>query len=803
MLQHCFILIYRNFRRFKTTFFINLIGLSTGLACALLIYLWVNDELGIDKFHHNESHLYQVMQNYPLADNIITIESTPSPLAKALEDEIPEVKDVAVSTGGWHGPQGVIAAGNAKSKATELYVSPNFFEVFSYPLVNGDPSKVLGDKYNVLLSDELSMKLFHTTEGVVGKTIQWERGMISGSTSSPLTVAGIFSKIQENSTAQFDLVLNYAVYYDNVKTQLNLDRWDNSNPSTFVVLNDGVDIDAFNDKLRDFCTAKFEIKKEDAATLPPRLFLQKYSDRYLFNQYENGRQTGGRIAYVKLFSIIAVFILIIACINFMNLSTAKASRRIKEIGIKKAIGAHRKSLIFQYMLESLFMAFVSLVLAILAVDILLPQFNLITGKQIALEFDSGLVTSVLLITLITGIVAGSYPALYLSGFHPAKVLKGKLETSLGESWTRKGLVVAQFTISVVLIVSVLVVYKQISFIQTKNLGYSRENVIQFAAEGKIMGSFEVFRAEAVRIPGITNITTAANNVVQNNNATGGVSWEGKKPGEKVEFGNLGIGDDFFETMNMTLTDGRNFIEGSASESSKIIFNETAIAVMGLKDPIGKTVNIWGEDRQIIGIVHDFNFESLYKKIKPCFVLYSPSNIQNILVKIAPGKESTVIAQIEKLYREFNPGLAFEYTFVDSEYEKLYASENRVGELSRYFAGMAIILSCLGLFGLASFTAERRIKEIGIRKVMGATEFGIVTLLSGGFTKIVFIAIIIALPASYLVAQFWLDNFAYKIALEWWYFAGAGIAAMLISWITVGSQAYKAARVNPSKCLKDE
>ncbi|HEX8531750.1 MAG TPA: ABC transporter permease, partial [Cytophagales bacterium] len=470
MLSHHLLLTYRTFLRFKGSFFINLVGLSTGLACTLLIYLWVHDELRVDKFHANDSRLFQVAKRHE--DNggkrISVYDWTPGLLAEALAAEMPEVES-AVSVVPYRGKPGILTIGNKHIRGREQYADRHYFDMFSYRLLQGDPQRLLRDKYSVVLSDELARKLFGRTD-VVGKTVKWTKEKFTGT----YLVAGVFEKLH-HTTDPFDLVFPFALYRT-IKPEI--DDWKWGDPSTYVLLREGAGPAALNQKLGTYLQEKTGEKYQS-------LFIRRYSDRYLYNNYENGVQAGGRIEYVRLFSIIAAFILTIACINFMNLSTAKASRRLKEIGIKKAIGAARSTLLLQFLTESVLMAFFALGVALVGAALLLPGFNQITGKELSLHATPGLVLATLAITLLTGLLAGSYPALYLSGFHPMAVLKGKLHASGGEAWARKGLVVFQFTLSVILIVSVVVVYEQVAYIQSKNLGYNRDNIITFKKEGRL------------------------------------------------------------------------------------------------------------------------------------------------------------------------------------------------------------------------------------------------------------------------------------------------------------------------------
>jgi ABC-type antimicrobial peptide transport system permease subunit len=783
MFRHNLLLIYRNFKRFRSTFLINLIGLSTGLACALLIYLWVVDELQMDKFHEKDNRLFTVMANHKNVDNIVTFPNTPGLLAPALLQEIPGI-DYAVSTSGWI-DKFILSHDNTHVKAYGQFASRDFFNVFSYNLLEGD--KVLDDLNSIVICEGLAKKLFNTTENVIGKTIAWE---IQGF-KSVVTVTGIFADIPSNSSEQFEFLLSFEFYE---KKLVTYPFWSNNYAKTFLMLKEGTNTDVLNSKISGFLKSK-------QADSNITLFLKRYSSQYLYSNYENGVQSGGRIAYVKLFSIIAVFILFIACINFMNLSTAKAAGRIKEVGIKKAVGAHRRTLIFQYLGESTLMTFVSLLLAVLMVDISLAQFNLITGKQLILTFDLNLMLVLLSIILITGIISGSYPALYLSGFNPATVLKGKLNSNLGDLWARKGLVVFQFTLSIILIVAVIVVYEQIEFVQNKNLGYTKDHIIYFEKEGKVTSNGETFISAVKQIPGVIS-AAFTDYKIGNGGWTYGISWEGNEL-YNIQYHEISVGYDAIDMLGIEMLEGRTFSQEFPSDSAGIIFNEAAIQAMGLKDPIGKVVQHYAGPRKIVGIAKNFHFESLYNEVKPLFFKFDPANTSSVVIKLEAGKERETISKLQSFYKEYNSGFSFDYKFMDEDYQALYASEQRVAVLSKYFAGLAILISCLGLFGLAAFTAERRMKEIGIRKVLGSSNVGIVYLLSGDFTKMVATAICIALPISYFVSNNWLDNFAFKIELEWWYFIGAGLIALIIAWLTVGTQAIKAARINPAKCLRNE
>jgi len=786
MLKHNLLLIYRNFLRAKGFFLINLVGLTTGLVCTLLIYLWVRDEVNMDKFHAKDSRLFQVMEFQNYADEIMTTTSTPGILAETLKEEVPEVEYAATTT--WIS-KFTLSVKENNVKADGFYVGEDFFNIFSYPLIEGNPDKVLQDKTAIVISRELAKKLFNTDENVIGKTVEWQH-------KRSYQVTGLFDKVT-SSSYQFDFVLSFEDFKD---TNEWVTSWGNNGPPSFLILRDGSDAASVSEKIKDFVK-----KKNNEGESNVTLFLKPYSERYLYGRYENGKQSGGRIEYVRLFSIIAVFILVIACINFMNLSTARASRRAKEVGIKKSIGAQRQSLIFQYISESMVTSLLSLLVAIAVVWMFLPAFNIITDKKIVLTLnDPQLLAMLLGVTVFTGLLAGSYPALFLSGFKPAAVLKGELKGSWGELWARKGLVVFQFALSVILIVSVLVIYKQIEFVQSRNLGYKKDNLISIPIEGKVESSLETFLTEVKRIPGVSSASSMGHDLIGRNNNTSGLEWDGKNPEDEILFENVRVNYDMLETLGVEMAEGRTFSREHSTDTSKIIFNEAAIRVMNMEDPVGKVIKLWDQyDLEIIGVVKDFNFQSLHDVVNPLFFMLDQRNTWNVMIRLEGGKEKETLKALTDFYKEYNPGFSFEYTFQDQEYAKQYAAEQRVATLSGYFAAFAILISCLGLFGLATFTAERRLKEIGIRKALGSSSTNIVMLLSGDFTRMVLLSILIGLPVSYWLLNGWLERFAFHIDLEIWYFAAAGLIALLIAWLTVASQAIKAAMINPVKCLRSE
>lgn len=785
MFKGIFTIAWRNLRKDRLFTLLNLLGLSTGLACALLIFLWVRDEKQINHFNTKDDRLYQVLVNNEDHGQITTLSQTQGLLAPALKNEVPGIEYAAsVLPASWFQNGGILRYGDAHLKAGGQFISKDFFNVFSCKILQGH---ALADKQSIMISDRMAKKLFPHEQDAVGKSIHWEQGDYSGD----YAITGVFQAPPANATEQYDLLLDYDLILDKRK---ELRAWSNFDPNTYIIVGKDVDITALQHRLKDFVKTK---DKESNSSL----ILTKYSDFYLYNKYENGKQSGGRIAYVKLFSLIALFILLIACINFMNLSTAKAASRVKEVGVKKVVGASRGLLIVQYLSESILLSLLALIFAIVWIILLLPVFNHITGKQLYIWPNASLISSILGITLLTGIIAGSYPALYLSGFKPAVALKGKLRTAFGEVMTRKGLVIFQFVLSVTFIIAVLIIYRQMEYIQNRNLGYDRSHLVHFEVPTGQIDNMVSFLQIVKNQAGVQDASSYYHDFTGNHGGLGGMTWPGKSDNKDFNFSNLEVGYGYLEVMGVKLKEGRYFSQDSRA-NNEIIFNETAIREMGIKDPIGKTVRFWDMDKVIVGITKDFNYESLYQSVKPAFFQSYPV-MPNFVVKIAPGKDEATLRQLKQRYEQHFQGLTFDYKYVDEDYQALYASEKRVSDLSRYFGGLTILISCLGLFGLAAFTAQRRQKEIGIRKVIGASTGNIISLLSADYFKLIGIAIIIAFPlAGWMMFQ-WLQTFAYRIQIGADVYCIAGIATLLITFSTISYQSIKAALTNPVKSLQTE
>jgi putative ABC transport system permease protein len=781
---------FRNLKKDKQFSLLNVLGLSAGIACALLIYLWVHDELSYDKFFANKSQVYQVMEHHKSSAGLVLSDESSGLVSETLLAQDPEVEyAAAVAPPDWW-QKFTLTSGVKNIKAVGQYVGKAYFDIFSFNMIAGDRSKVLDAKNSIVISDELARKLFGTTQNVIGKDIRFQH-------DTDFFVSGVFEKVPSHSSQQFDFVLSFD-YLATMPSQSWVKTWGNGGPHNFVMLKKGADVNAFNQKISSIIT-------KNCGDTTRSLYAMRFSDIYLHDTFNHGTRIGGRDEYVKLFALIAIFILVIACINFMNLSTAKASGRMKEVGIKKVVGAGRGQLISQFLSESLLMALFTTVLAVGIAWLLLPQFNHLTGKDIKLDFDAPLLATLLGIMLFTGIISGSYPALYLSKFNPLAILKGKFNPSISEVIARKGLVVFQFTISVTLIIAVLVFYQQIQFIQSTTPGYNKENVIRFNAEGRLLGNEDAFAAQLKTIPGVVNASFTQHNIVGRNYATSGLSWDGNTADKAVYFEGFFGGYNFIETMGMKMAAGRTFSKSFSADSNNMILNEAAVKVMHLKDPVGKTIKGGNSLIQIIGVVKDFHFESLHEAVKPAFIALAQgkSPWYKMMVRIKGTDQKETIAQIQKLYESYNPGFPFTYSFLDEAYQKQYETEVRVSMLSEYFSGLAIIISCLGLFGLVAFTAQKRQKEIGIRKVVGASVNSITFMLTKDFLKLVFIAVLIAFPLSWWMMNQWLNGFAYRINIGPLVFLIACSSVVLITILTVSFQAIKAALVNPVKSLRSE
>ncbi|MEQ9301704.1 MAG: FtsX-like permease family protein [Cyclobacteriaceae bacterium] len=786
MLYNYLLITFRNFYRHKSSFFINLFGLSTGLASTILILLWVIDEFSIDQFHAESESIYSVMENQTYEDGKFSTHSTPGILSTALKAELPEIELAATST--WS-VEAQLTYDEQRLKAEGRFVDPDFLRIFTYPALHGDIENALDNPTSIVISEEMAIKLFDRTD-VVGESVDY----LSENKRS-YQITAVLLDAPERSSFKFDFLISFDVFRADNDW---VNEWGNNGPRTHIKTIAGVEEAALEHKIKHFIVQRNESSNVE-------LFLHPYADTYLFGRYENGVQSGGRITYVKIFLAIAGFILVIACINFMNLSTARSARRAKEVGIRKTLGANRKVLIGQFIGESVLITFLSLLIGLILVMVFLPQFNVITEKQISLDFTDWRYWAVMVtVVSITGILAGSYPALYLSSFEPGKVLKGRVRLTGGEAFIRKGLVVFQYTLSVGLIIATMVIYLQLDFIQNQNLGYQQENIVYFNIEGDLIHNYEGFANALRQLPEIEEVSASSHTFMGRNSNSSGIDWPGKNPESLILFEMVASDNDLRDVMGFEVVDGRFFSREFADDSTRLVINERAAKVMGLENPVGTSVKYWGEiDAQIVGVVKDFQYQSVRSEIAPMIMRYQPVHASVCMVKVNSGDIQSTMEKVGAQFNRFNPNYVFDYRFLDDEYDKLYTSEVRVGSLSGYFSLFAIAISCLGLFGLSSFTAERRTKEIGIRKALGASAASIVYLLTKDFTKLVSLSVLISVPLAWYAMKLWLDGYEYRIDLGWWIFLVGSIISLIVAWITISFQSVRAANANPALSLHVE
>jgi predicted permease len=775
---------WRNIQKNKLTGFINIFGLAIGISCSLLIGLWVKDEMSYNRFIPGYKDVYQVMVNVPFNGDTITQTAACGPLEPALRKDIPEMAAVTKMR---YSPDLLFSVNNKSLKENGKYVTDDFFKVFPLKSLDGNPDKAVRNIDQIVITRDISEKYFNTVFST-GKQIKIDN-------AKTYTVGAVIENLPKNSTLQFSWVINFKESeQDWMKT------WGNISFPTFARLVSHASLDNTLQKMRSVY-----VKNAAEGFKNNYPFLQPVSTVYLYGKYENGHLAGGRIEYVKIFSLIAVFILLLACVNFMNLSTARASLRAKEIGMRKITGASRFSLIRQFMGESLFTCCIAAVMAVLLTWLLLPSFNRVFDKNIALSFaDKPLWAMTLGLCIMTAVIAGSYPSLLLSSFKPVNILKGNtVITKNAGNMVRKILVTLQFAVSAFLIVCIIIIARQIHFIQSTNLGFEKEHLIYVPVEGELYSKLQTYQDELERISGVI-AASPVNSLPMNLQSTSSdLSWPGKPEGMQFNVTATWVGYDFAKTIGATLAAGRDFSKAHRADSAGYVINEAAAKLMSMDDPVGKNVTFWAGNGPVVGVLKDFHIASMHAPITPLILSLMPENAGYMLIRVQPGNIKNIISEIGQTTRSFNPAYPFEYHFADEEYEAMYKSEMQVDALTKYFGILAICISCLGLFGLAAYTAERRTKEIGIRKVLGASVAGVAQMLSKEFLYLVLISTLIAFPAAWWSMHEWLNGFAYKADVQWWIFAVAGCTVLLIALVTVIFQAMKAAMANPVKALRTE
>lgn len=784
MIRNYFVTAIRNLTRHKSFTIINLLGLTVGLSTSIYILLWIRDEVTYDRFNKDIEQIYEVFEHQTYsADKIYTFQATPGPLAEAMKSEFPEVEITARSN--WGG-RSLLRYEENSFYAEGKLADSSLLQIFTFHWLEGDRANPLPDPSSIVLNATLAGKLFGG-EKALGKLIRFRN-------QDDLKVTGVFEDLPTNSTLQCEYVAPF-MYFE--KENPWLEHWGNNGLMTFVKLRPNVDYLQFNEKIADYIKTKYE---ESVVTL----FLHPYKDLRLYSNFENGKLNGGRITYVKAFAYVAVFILVIACINFMNLTTARSTMRSREVGVRKVIGAHRFSLIKQFLGESFLITFLAMITSVVVVILLMPVFEGLTGKEVSLNLtDYHFWVGFIIILLVTGLISGSYPAFFLSSYKPVQVLKSQSQHSLKGSGLRKILVVVQFSLSVILIVSSLVIYRQINYLQNKYLGFEKENVLYFYDTQGIKRNFEAFRNEALEQPFISGMGKGNDLPYQVGSSSSGMNWDGKPEDLDILFQTYHIDYDMIKVLGFELLDGRNFSRDHATDSMNYIINEEAAKRMGMDEPVGKNLEVWEKKGQVIGLVRDFHSTSLYSPIEPLIFMLNPENSWITYIRIQAGKTGEAITYLESLYKKYDPDFPFEYDFLDKSYAELYKSEMTIGKLADYFTGIAIFIACLGLYGLASFTVQRRTKEISIRKVFGASVSRLVALLSKDFAWLILIAILLGSPVAWYLMNKFLSSYAFHTNLGIVVFIVTAGGIFLLALMTVVYQSFNASLSNPAESLRNE
>ncbi|ASV30549.1 ABC transporter permease [Maribacter cobaltidurans] len=777
---------WRNLVRNKSFSLLNILGLSIGLTVTALILLWVNYEMGFNQFHENKDRIYQVYNKYEVDGEIWTWNSTPKVMATAIKTDYPEVEEVSRY---FYENTFLFSKGDKNLKSTGTIVDPSFLKIFSFPLVEGNIETVLDDVNALVVTETFAKKMFGN-EPAVGQIVKMDN-------ANNFKVTGVLKDLPSNTEFNFEYLLPWAYLKQKGWDDQN---WRNNSIATYVLLKEGTNYTSFSEKIK---TLRKTYDK-DAPNMVT--YLYPYKRSHLYSEFENGVEVGGLIDVIRLFTIIAIIVLVIACINFMNLSTARSEKRAKEVGVRKVVGARKKALIFQFIGESLLISTLAAIVALIVLVLVLPAFSQLIDRELSIDWLNPMFWAMTLsIILLTGVLAGSYPALYLSSFKPTAVLKGTFSKINTLITPRKVLVVLQFAVAIVLITATLVIKQQISSVQNRKLGYNKDQLIYVQMEGDIEKNYTNISSELLDGGIASSISKTNSPITESWSNSWGLDWKGKSEDNKTLVHRLVADNNIIKTMGLQLLEGRDLdLKQYPTDSTAMILNESAVALMGFDDPLGQVVRDNGIEWHIVGVVEDFVYNSPFQKIEPMVIEGAKGWFEMVHIKFNKDKPiASNLASTEEIFKKYNPNYPFNYEFVDADYAQKFISEQRIEKLASLFTLLTISISCLGLFGLASYMAQNRIKEIGVRKVLGASVNGITALLSKDFLKLVCISLFIAIPVSWYVMNRWLQDFAYRIELSWWIFGLAGLAALGIAFITVSYQAIKAARSNPVKSLRAE
>lgn len=791
MLKNYFKVAWRNLKKSKMYSFINITGLATGMAVSMLIGMWVWDELSFDKYHENYNRIGQVWQFVKFDVDKVSFNSVPVPLAEEFRTKYPDFESASVAT---YNRTVILGAGDKKVSKTGMYTEPDFPEMMTVKMLSGTRNG-LKDINSIVLSASLARILFGKDDPM-NKILRMDN-------KTDVKVTGVYEDFPANSTFKDVYFLSPWLLFTSLDAYAKRasTEWDENSFQVFVQLKEGADFGKVSSAIKGI-----RMKLQDPPGYKPEFFVHPMSKWHLHGEFKNGENLGGLIQLVKMFGMAGIFVLLLACINFMNLSTARSEKRAKEVGIRKTIGSLRSQLIYQFFSESLLVSFIALVLCLMMVQICLPFFNAIASKEMVIPWPNPIFWLMAIgFCLITGLIAGSYPALYLSSFRPIKVLKGTFKAGRFAALPRKALVVFQFTVSVALIIGTIIVFRQINHAKDRPIGYNKDGLIEVnMTTPDLYKNYEALHTDLMNSGYVSKVSQSSISITDDYGGTTNVSWKGKTGNTRPLFISSKVTHEYGNTINWKILQGRDFSKSFSTDTAAVIINTSALQVMGFKKPLDEVVKLAGKNYQVIGIVDDMIKFSPYDQVKPTFFSLDKNAVTVIAVKIAPQVGvSTALSKIENIFKKYNPAAPFEYKFVDEAYAAKFSNEVRIGKLAGFFAVLAIFISCLGLFGLASFVAEQRTKEIGVRKVLGATILNVWRLLSKDFVILVFISLLIASPIAYYFMNGWLENYQYRINISWWIFALAGVIAFFLTLTMVSFQAIKAAIANPVKSLRTE
>ncbi len=783
---------WRNLWKNKGYSFLNIFGLAIGITCAGLIFIWVEDEVNYDSFNTKKNNLYYVRENQKYDSYTATFGSTPGLLGPAIQAEMPGIANTCRTTEGQETQ--LFTIGDKPVYASGKYAESSIFNMFTLPFVEGNANTAFSQLYSLVITEKAAKKFFGNEKNIVGRTVRVDN-------KQDYVIGGVVKDIPINSSLNFEWLAPFKVWYDRSEWA---HHWGNNCLSTYVELKPGVQPATIDKQLYNF------IQQRESGSIA-RPFLFSMNNWRLYDDFDNGKLTGGgRIEYVHLFSVIAWIILFIACINFMNLSTARSEKRAREVGVRKVLGAGKQKLVLQFIGEAIFMALLAAIVGTFIMALSLPAFNLLVQKQLTLGLTNPYhLGALLLITLVCGLVAGSYPSLYLSSFNPVYVLKGVKLKGSSATIIRKGLVVVQFTVSIVLIISTIIIYQQIQHVKNRELGFTKDNIVATDVVGEIGPHYPVIKQDLLNTGLIENVALSDHSTIDDGNNTDGLTWEGKPANAKILISTRAVTPEFMQTNGLKVLDGRDFVQADTvfQGGLNVLITKSLEALMGKGSAVGKTLHNEGDTTKatVVGVINDYVYGNMYGKPDPVlYICIAPVRTTVMYMRLKPKtNERQALSAIEAVMKRNNPAYPFSYRFVDDEFNSRFTNEMLISKLSNVFATLAIIISCLGLFGLAAYTAERRTREIGIRKVLGASVSGIAGLLSADFLKLVLLSALIAFPLAWTAMDKWLLNYAYRIQISWWIFVAAGVVAMLIALFTISFQAIKAALANPVKSLRTE